>query len=95
MEPDEVWVTDITHIRTYESWLYLVVVGDLFSRKVVGWLMQLRITKELVNSDQGSQYNSHNWQSILKVNNLEGSLCRRSNRHDNLVVESILHLLKR
>jgi putative transposase len=34
---DERWVTDITYIRTHEGWLYLVVVVDLFSRKVIGW----------------------------------------------------------
>lgn len=35
-EPNKVWVTDITYIRTYEGWLYLSVVLDLFSRQVVG-----------------------------------------------------------
>jgi len=46
--PDEVWVTDITYIRTHEGWLYLAVVLDLFSRKVIGWSMHSRITKEIV-----------------------------------------------
>lgn len=46
--PNEVWVTDITFIKTHEGWLYLAVVVDLFSRRVVGWSMQSRITKELV-----------------------------------------------
>jgi putative transposase len=41
-------VTDITHIRTHEGWLYLAVVVDLFSRKVIGWSMQSRITKDIV-----------------------------------------------
>lgn len=45
--PNETWVTDITYIRTHEGWLYLAVVLDLFSRKVIGWSMQPRITKEL------------------------------------------------
>jgi putative transposase len=36
-EPDRVWVTDITYIRTWEGWLYLAAVMDLYSRKVVGW----------------------------------------------------------
>lgn len=35
-EPDQIWVTDITYIRTYEGWLYLAVVIDLYARKVVG-----------------------------------------------------------
>lgn len=47
-EPDQAWVTDITYIKTHEGWLYLAVVLDLFSRRVIGWSMQQRITKELV-----------------------------------------------
>ncbi len=35
--PNQAWVTDITYIRTHEGWLYLCVVIDLFSRRVVGW----------------------------------------------------------
>ncbi len=46
--PNEVWVTDITYIRTLEGWLYLATVMDLFSRKVVGWSAGRNITKELV-----------------------------------------------
>ena len=38
-EPNKVWVTDITYIRTHEGWLYLVAVLDLFSRQVIGWSM--------------------------------------------------------
>jgi putative transposase len=47
-EPNEVWVTDITYIRTHEGWLYLSVVLDLFSRQVIGWSMLQRIDRELV-----------------------------------------------
>jgi len=36
-EPNRAWVTDITYIRTYDGFLYLAVVLDLFSRQVVGW----------------------------------------------------------
>jgi len=36
-KPNTAWVTDITYIRTWQGWLYLAVVMDLFSRKVVGW----------------------------------------------------------
>ena len=45
---DERWVTDITYIRTHEGWLYLAVVVDLFSRKIIGWSMQSRMTKDIV-----------------------------------------------
>jgi putative transposase len=39
LEPNEKWVVDITYIDTAEGWLYLAVVLDLFSRRVVGWAM--------------------------------------------------------
>lgn len=42
------WVSDLTFIPTRAGWLYLAVVLDLFSRKVVGWAMDLRITSGLV-----------------------------------------------
>ncbi len=45
--PNQVWVTDITYIRTHEGWLYLAVVLDLFSRQVIGWSMQSRMDREL------------------------------------------------
>jgi transposase InsO family protein len=45
--PNQKWVTDITYIPTAEGWLYLAVVLDLFSRKVVGWAMDTHMTAEL------------------------------------------------
>lgn len=106
MEPNKVWVTDITYIRTHEGWLFLAAVLDLFSRQVVGWSMQPRMEKELaidalkmavwrrkpkqtvmVHSDQGSQFASYDWQDFLKVHNLQQSMSRRGNCHDNAVAE--------
>lgn len=46
--PNRVWVTDITYIRTYEGWLFLAVIVDLYSRQVVGWAMQSQMTADLV-----------------------------------------------
>ena len=46
-EPDRVWAGDITYLRTTEGWLYLAVVLDLCSRRVVGWAMNTRLKKEL------------------------------------------------
>ncbi len=46
--PDQVWVTDVTYIRTWQGWLFLAVVIDLFSRKVVGWSMADHMRTELV-----------------------------------------------
>ncbi len=47
-QPDLAWVTDITYIRTWQGWLYLAVVMDLFARKVVGWSMKPTLARELV-----------------------------------------------
>lgn len=46
--PGRVWVTDITYLRTWQGWLYLAVVMDLFARKVVGWSMKPTLARELV-----------------------------------------------
>ncbi len=45
--PNEAWVGDITYIATDEGWLYLAVLLDLFSRRVVGWAMDKRMTRHL------------------------------------------------
>ena len=47
-ERDRVWVADITYIPTAEGWLYLAVVMDLYSRRVVGWAVSARMTRLLV-----------------------------------------------
>ena len=50
--------------------------------------------KVLVHSDQGIQYTCSDWRSFLKENNLEASMSRRGNCHDNAVAESFFSLLK-
>lgn len=47
-ETDQAWVTYITYIRTYEGWLYLAVVMDLYSRMIIGWLMKPTPERELM-----------------------------------------------
>ena len=46
--PNKAWVTHITYIRTWQGWLYLAVIMDLFSRKIVGWSAGPTIHRELV-----------------------------------------------
>lgn len=48
LAPNKVWVTDITYIGTSQGWVYLASVMDLYSRKIVGWSLGERMTKELV-----------------------------------------------
>jgi putative transposase len=46
-KPNQIWVADITYIPTDEGWLYLAAIVDPFQRKVVGWAMDITMTKQL------------------------------------------------
>jgi putative transposase len=46
--PNCIWTSDITYIATQEGWLYLAVILDMYSRRVIGWSMQERLADELV-----------------------------------------------
>jgi putative transposase len=46
--PNQKWISDFTYIWTAEGWLYVAVVVDLFSRRVVGWAMKAEMTAQLV-----------------------------------------------
>ena len=46
--PNQKWAGDITYLWTDEGWLYLAVVLDLYSRRVIGWAMSERMTAQLV-----------------------------------------------
>jgi len=47
-KPNKSWVSDITYIYTKEGWLYLSVVMDLYSRKIIGWAMENNLNQDLV-----------------------------------------------
>ena len=47
-KPNQLWTSDITYLWTIEGWLYLSVILDVFNRRIVGWAMNKRLTKELV-----------------------------------------------
>lgn len=108
--PNVAWVSDITYVRTYEGFLYLAMVIDLFSRRVVGWSMDKHLVirallmavyqrrpkrSVLVHSDQGSQYGSADYLSFMKEHNLVPSMSRRGNCHDNAVAESFFATFKK
>jgi putative transposase len=46
--PDQLWLADITYLPTYEGWLYLAVVMDVCTRKIVGWAMREDLKSDLV-----------------------------------------------
>ncbi len=45
--PDQRWLADITYIPTWEGWLYLAAIMDLYSRRIIGWAMSARMTTDL------------------------------------------------
>ncbi len=45
---NEVWAGDITYLKTAEGWMYLAIVMDLFSRRIVGWYIDKRMTTDLI-----------------------------------------------
>ena len=111
--PNQKWVGDITYIPTGEGWLYLAVVMDLFSRRVVGWAMDNNLHQQLTltalhmalnqrqpqpgllhHTDRGSQYAASLYQAILNGYQLQVSMSRRGNCHDNAPMESFFASLK-
>ena len=112
-QPNQKWAGDITYLWTDEGWLYLAVVIDLYSRKVIGWSMSERMTARLVcdalqmalfrrkrpknvivHSDRGSQYCSHDYQTLLRANQLICSMSAKGCCYDNACSESFFHSLK-
>ncbi len=55
--PHQVWMADITYVPTDEGWLYVASVMDLYTRKIVGWHADERMTKELVLQALDQAYN--------------------------------------
>lgn len=111
--PNQVWVGDITEIRTTQGKGYLAAFIDLFSRKVVGWAFETHMRSDLVetalkralwqrkppkglmvHTDQGRQFISDNYLTLLKSWSLKPSMSRRGNCWDNAVIESFFKTLK-
>lgn len=112
-EPNRKWVSDITYIRVSRQWLYLAVVMDLFSRKVIGWALDNHMREGLIlealnmavscrdtaknvllHSDRGVQYRGHEYQQVLKGNDIVCSMSRKGNCWDNAVMESFFGRFK-
>ena len=97
------------YLWTQQGWVYLAVVIDLYSRRVVGWAMDRRMKKALImsvnlrkpppglihHSDRGSQYASHASQALLNQHGMICSMSRKGNCWDNAPVERFFSSLKR
>lgn len=49
LAPNEVWAGDVTYLKTGEGWMYSAIVMDLYSRRIVGWHIDKRMTAGLVS----------------------------------------------
>lgn len=108
--PNQVWVSDITYIRTISGFSYLSLITDLYSRRIVGYhasnsleltgcvkalKMALKNGKpEIHHSDRGSQYCSHEYTGILKKHDVKISMTENGNCYENAVAERMNGILK-
>lgn len=108
--PDQVWGVDITYVKIQRGYAYLVALIDVFSRKIMGWklspyldtISSLQALEEalkngtpgIVNSDQGSQYTSADWTTILDNKGIEISMDGKGRWADNIYIERFWRTLK-
>ena len=112
--PNKVWVSDITYAKVGMDFLYLCVVIDLYSRKVISYSISEYIDAGLVSqafldafhtreapnslvfhSDQGTQYTSFEFYSLLKKHGVTQSFSAPGSPHDNAVAESFFATIKK
>jgi len=72
-KPNKSWVADITYIPTTEGWLYLATIMDLYSRKIIGWSLRERLTKELVIGALDMALKQRNLSADLLIHSDRGS----------------------
>ena len=71
--PNTAWVGDITYIRVKQQWLYLAVILDLYSRKVIGWAFGVRINAKLVCDALKSALRSRDYPTDVIMHTDRGS----------------------
>lgn len=71
--PNHAWVGDITYIPTNEGWLYLATVIDIYSRKLIGYQMSNRMTKDLVISALSKALKNRDYPTGVIVHSDRGS----------------------
>jgi transposase InsO family protein len=110
---NQLWVADITYIRLETEFVYLAVILDAFSRRVIGWALDRTLEATLAiqaldmalaerkpaaglvhHSDQGVQYASTDYTSLLRQHGALISMSRRGVPYDNAACESFMKTLK-
>jgi len=108
--PDQVWSADITYIRMYRGWVYLVAVMDWFSRYVLSWELSVTLESEfcvwalqralslgrpdIFNTDQGSQFTSIDFTKVLLDAGIQISMDGRGRVFDNIFSERLWRTVK-
>lgn len=108
--PDQVWSADITYVRLQHGFVYLVAIMDWYSRYVLSWAISTTLEKEfciqalkealsrsqpeIFNTDQGSQFTSLAWTSLLKDAGIRISMDGRGRALDNIFVERLWRSVK-
>ena len=82
--PNQVWAGDVTYLKTGEGWMYLVIVMDLYSRRIVGWHLDKRMTTNLVSKAMMKAYNLRQPRKGLVFHSDRGSQYT-SKRYRNLL----------
>ena len=107
---NQVWGMDITYIRMYRGWLYLIAIMDWFSRYVISWELSTSLEVEfclialetalrkgrpiIFNSDQGSQFTSSEFTEMLLKNHIQISMDGRGRAMDNIFNERLWRSVK-
>ncbi|MBP7282114.1 MAG: IS3 family transposase [Leptospiraceae bacterium] len=110
LKPNEVWSTDITYIPMRHGYMYLTAIIDWYSRYVISWELSntletdfcsralkraLNKNKPLIfNTDQGSQFTSNDFTSILANHNISISMDGKGRSLDNIFIERLWRTLK-
>lgn len=110
IRPDQVWSTDITYIKLDQGWCYLSAMLDWFSRYVVAWRLSDSLSADsavltledalrqsvpdIHNSDQGVQYGSDEYTSILEDYDIKISMDSRGRCFDNIFTERLWRTVK-
>ena len=99
---NQLWVADITYIRLLREFVYLAVVLDAFSRRVIGWSLGRTLEAELRtreigpglvhHSDRGVQYASGDYTKLLQQHGISISMNRKANPYDNAMAESFMKI---
>ena len=110
IRPNQVWAADITYVRMYHGWLYLMAIMDWFSRYVIAWELSVTLEPDfciaaleralgkgqpdIFNTDQGSQFTSVDFIKPLQAAGIQISMDGKGRVFDNIFVERLWRTVK-